>query len=243
MSVARLGSVACKRTRKAPTGTTRLRLFAESGGYCQKPDCLRPLFDDDHTVPIHVAEVAHVISAGVEGPRTDTDATSEDLRQPENLILLCPTCHTKIDMADLDYPADLLGKWKADHYARISDAFGIRRVDSRAEARAMIEQRLVGNKVIWARLGPESEYRYDPESAKADQWRREVVTQVIPNNHVIARVLLINQHLLEVKEREILSQLELHIRTLERRHLEGELVEAGQRWPSELDGVLLDERG
>lgn len=235
--------MACKRTRLAPTGTTRLRLFAESGGYCQKPDCLCPLFDDDHTVPIHVAEVAHVISAGVEGPRTNTDAMSEDLRQPENLILLCPTCHTRIDKADLDYPADLLRAWKADHYARISDAFGIRRVDSRAEARAMIEQRLVDNKVIWATLGPEGEYRYDPESAQADQWRREVVTRVIPNNHVIARVLLINQHLLEVKERKVLSQLELHIRTLERRHLEGEVVEAGPRWPSELDGVLLDERG
>ena len=59
----------CAHGRVNPATNTKLRLFADSGGYCQNPNCLEPLFKDIADETIHIAEIAHVISAGNAGPR------------------------------------------------------------------------------------------------------------------------------------------------------------------------------
>ncbi|TIM13105.1 MAG: HNH endonuclease, partial [Mesorhizobium sp.] len=55
--------------RKAIAAATRLRLFSDSAGHCQKPDCLDPLFPVELGGDKHIAEMAHVIPHGEAGPR------------------------------------------------------------------------------------------------------------------------------------------------------------------------------
>ena len=59
----------CSRGKANPKQNTRIRLFADSGGYCQNPGCAHELFLDLDSGPIHVAEMAHIFAANDDGPR------------------------------------------------------------------------------------------------------------------------------------------------------------------------------
>src|SRR5438552_18629054 len=96
--------MACSRGKAAPDDQTKLRLFASSGGYCQHPDCLRELFVDAASQSIHIAEMAHIIAASEDGPRAVANMSAARRGRYENLILLCPACHTISDRAVVRYP-------------------------------------------------------------------------------------------------------------------------------------------
>lgn len=81
--------MACNRGKANPNAQTKLRLFADSGGYCQRPDCSNRLFVDTKTTNVHLAEMAHIIAAGSDGPRADGSFTDEQKGSYENLLLLC----------------------------------------------------------------------------------------------------------------------------------------------------------
>ncbi len=84
--------------RRAIPAATRLRLFSEASGHCQKRECLGTLFPAELGGDKHIAEMAHVIPHGDAGPRhEDRPAADFDPDCFDNLILLCSTCHTKID--------------------------------------------------------------------------------------------------------------------------------------------------
>jgi hypothetical protein len=40
---------------------TKLRLFADSGGYCGNPECSAPIFKEFDDEIIHIGEIAHII--------------------------------------------------------------------------------------------------------------------------------------------------------------------------------------
>src|SRR4051812_23794593 len=105
----------CNKGRVAPTDVTKARLFADSGGYCQKPDCLAELFVDFDDRAIHVAEIAHIIAAGDRGPRANTELSVGERGDYGNLILLCPNCHTIIDKAEDKFTEGLVRQWKVQH--------------------------------------------------------------------------------------------------------------------------------
>lgn len=99
--------------------TTVKQLYASSGGHCAI--CKSSLFlkASDGT-PVQVGEIAHIYPFGQKGaPRFDEialdgfDETKKDMY--ENLILLCPKCHTEIDKISQDYPAKKLIQIKSEH--------------------------------------------------------------------------------------------------------------------------------
>src|SRR3546814_7827121 len=55
--------------RKAIPAATRLHLFSDAAGFCQKSDCLEALFPVEMGGDKHIAEMAHVIPHGDAGPR------------------------------------------------------------------------------------------------------------------------------------------------------------------------------
>ena len=69
--------------KSIPAEVTR-RLFTDSAGYCQNPDCLRELFPEEMGGLTHIAERAHIIPYG-NGPRIEqkSDATF-DLNRFDN---------------------------------------------------------------------------------------------------------------------------------------------------------------
>ena len=80
--------------RLAPTETTIKVLFALSGNRCAFPGCSHSLVNDSGQV---VSQVAHIKGVKPKAARFDPLADAEDLRQPENLLILCYAHHRETD--------------------------------------------------------------------------------------------------------------------------------------------------
>jgi hypothetical protein len=115
----------CNRGKANPDRHITLRLFSDSAGYCQRPDCANRLFVDTGTKNIHIAEIAHIIAVGGTGPRSDAKLTQGDKGSYNNLILLCANCHTTIDKSPEDFPENMILDWKRKHVDRINSLFGV----------------------------------------------------------------------------------------------------------------------
>ncbi len=105
-------------------------LWARAAGRCEFNGCNRLLYKSPVTQePVNIAEKAHIYSFSEDGPRgwgpLATNKTK--LNDLNNLMLMCPDCHTLIDQdkKGLKYSADLLGKWKREHEQRIVLVSGI----------------------------------------------------------------------------------------------------------------------
>ena len=157
----------------------------------------------------------------------------------ENLIMLCPNCHTTVDKEDESFPDHVLRKWKADHANTIRDALLIPQFRSRSEARAWLEERLLANRVIHSEFGPDSDYRFNPESEMASVWRRKVVQHVIPRNRQILAALDMSASLLAPKEKIVREMFRQHVDDQEAFHIWGNTT-IRRRFPSEVEELFRD---
>ena len=93
--------------RKGIVTNIQRRLYAESMGRCMNPDCEQELFLSNGDI----AEKAHII------PHCDTADNSF-----ENLILLCPNCHTNFDKNSA-FDMNEVKNWKIKRQEQISQIF------------------------------------------------------------------------------------------------------------------------
>jgi len=233
--------MSCSRGKANPDRHTTLRLFADSGGYCQRPDCPNPLFVDTATNNIHVAEIAHIIAASTKGPRADVKLTAAEKGSYDNLILLCANCHVTIDKAHADFPDDMVRDWKRKHVDRITSLFGAVEYPDRASARKAIEPVLLENRTVFDKHGPHNEYRQDPESELAKVWRRKLRAIVLPNNRRILAILDANRRHLREPEVKTLEAFRQHIDDLEAKHVGDGSADVATRFPAEMDAILREE--
>lgn len=232
--------MACPRGAAHPDAHTQRRLFASSGGFCQNPACERELFREVKGVRFHIAEMAHVFAASTDGPRAKGSLSEEERGAYENLILLCPICHTEIDKAPSAYPDSLILSWKRNHDERLRKMFGVVRFDSRAEARTSIEGLLAENFQIFEQYGPHIEAAQNPESGADERWKRKVLQKIIPNNSRIINILDANRHLLVGGEGRAVDMFRQHNDDLIARHIEG-FREGASRFPTEISTILKDD--
>lgn len=107
---------------------TKIFLAMKSGNVCAFKDCHKALTSDGvKSNPAIIGEAAHIYG---ESPGTKTkpasaryrqDMTDEQRNHYNNLIYLCPSCHTKIDKQEADYSAELLLSLKNEHEAWVSE--------------------------------------------------------------------------------------------------------------------------
>lgn len=232
--------MACSRGEAAPNTHTKSRLFADSAGYCQNPECNQPLFLDAGEKNIHIGEMAHVFAAADDGPRANVTLTKAERGQFENLILLCPRCHTIIDKAPEAYPDGMVLSWKRRHGERIAGLFGIVEYPTREAARSAIEPALTENRLVFEKYGPDNDYRYDPESSLARAWRMKMLSTIAPNNRRIARILEANRRHMNDDEEQWLARFKLHISDQEARHVVGQLVADAERFPAGMHRMFKD---
>lgn len=101
-------------------------LFGKSGGRCAYPECGISLVAPSLHVmdqPTNVGKVAHITAASPHGPRYDASLTVEQRRSEPNLILLCGSCHDRVDAQPLFHTTEWLGKAKKDHEDRVSRGY------------------------------------------------------------------------------------------------------------------------
>lgn len=226
--------------RKHIPAETKLRLFSEAAGHCQRPDCLCPLFPAEMGGDKHIAEMAHVIPHGDEGPRhrerPDADFQADSF---ENLILLCPTCHTIVDKDPDGYSRSTLLGWKSNHLASLAYKQGIRAYEERGQARRALLATMAENKAIWNEFAPTdgSRFEFDPESEAARAWEERVRAVILPNHFRLQAIVKANLHHLTEAELQTFAQYQEHIRGISERHVCG-VAGAAIRYPSAMDGVF-----
>lgn len=216
-----------------------LRLFADSGGYCQRPECMNRLFMDTGTRNVHIAEMAHIIAASRQGPRPDVTVTDADRGSYDNLILLCANCHTAVDKAAVDFPDTMIREWKRKHVERIKSLFSAVEYLDRASARKAIEPALRENHAVFERYGPNNDYRQDPESEIAKVWERKMRGIILPNNRRILAILDANHRHLSESETKTLEAFRQHVDDLEAKHIgEGE-EDIASLFPAGMNAILM----
>lgn len=216
-------------------------LWSESAGYCQNTQCRTDLHVLIEQQRLHLGELAHIIPASTIGPRAneDPELTEPDRAQPENILLLCPTCHRMIDKAPNAYPASLLREWKLRSQKARAQAFGSPEFDTRAEARVYIEPLIEANKAVFDRYGPRAGV-FDDE--RADQWQRHVAGTIIPNNQHLQHVLHANRQLLTAQEKATFHTWAIHAQEFEERHVKGDWTAGSTRFPTEMATILEGEQ-
>lgn len=229
--------MACVNGRISPSPVTKLRLFADSGGYCANPECRAEIFRELDGEVIHIAEIAHIISAGERGPRSSAQLSDQEKSAYDNLILLCPTCHTMIDKAEDKFPEGLILDWKKSHKDRLAEQFGIRSFGSREEAREALLPLLRENRTIFEQYGPLTDERFNPESSMPRQWIRKIHSRIIPNNRKILGILDANRSLLLDREYDVVESFRQHVEDFEAKHLAGS-PDNGRQFPVGLDKVF-----
>lgn len=229
----------CVNGRINPSSETKLRLFADSAGHCNRPECQRYLFSDPTIADYHIGEMAHLIAASNIGPRADNEYHATSKADYENLILLCPSCHTEIDKAPEVFSAEIIRTWKVTHKSRILKAIGIPKFDERNDLRRDVANYLRANKMIFDTLNPDLPYRENPEAEEAIVWKRKMVAQIIPNNQKILLLLDTNGHLLTDDELMVVEALRQHVDDLIERHL-GDSRGKSSRFPTKLNDILKD---
>lgn len=90
-------------------------LWGRAGGLCSI--CKIKLSEDKKTSneAFPFGEQAHIVAEEEGGPRGKSPLSLDQRNSYHNLILLCPTHHTKIDKAPDEYPVELLHQLKSQH--------------------------------------------------------------------------------------------------------------------------------
>ncbi|MDR3406165.1 MAG: HNH endonuclease signature motif containing protein [Chthoniobacter sp.] len=91
--------------------TTIKRLFARSLNRCAMPRCPSPIVLNG----IAVGEICHIKARNKKGPRYDPALTASEKDSYANLLLLCRTCHKRIDSDAKTFTAALLSDIKSMH--------------------------------------------------------------------------------------------------------------------------------
>ena len=121
------------------------------------------------------------------GPRAGSNYGADTY---ENLILLCPTCHTKVDKAVIDYPLCLLSDWKNAHEAWVDNSLTAARFNTVDKMLAAIERMLSENYHYFFEYGPKSKRAVEnPTSSVHAIWMARRLDVIIQNNRRISNTL------------------------------------------------------
>jgi len=104
------------------SASTKILLAMRSGERCALPECRINLTSDGvESNTVVIGEAAHIYGQKEGSARYKNEMTDDSRDHYDNLMYLCPTCHTKIDKQISDYPAEKLIEIKKSHEAWVSE--------------------------------------------------------------------------------------------------------------------------
>jgi hypothetical protein len=174
--------------KSVPLNTTR-HLWAQCGGFCQNPECNRPLFRAVDTDLVSLANVAHIIGHGSSGPRSDYEL-AEHKDGIDNLIMLCLGCHKVVDELEQRFSVEQMMVWKQSHAGRISALFEIPIIRDERQLLIEVNDLLEQNGAVFREYGPYSDNVLKGESGDGLLvWRKRCLDTIIPNNQKIIQLI------------------------------------------------------
>ena len=194
-------------------------LWGNAGATCSNPSCRTKLTARalDGRAYI-VGEMAHVIARQPLGPRGDGVGGDDSY---DNLVLLCPTCHTRVDKSPDEYPAEMLRSWKADIEEQVL-ALGRGHVFvDQADMRAFVSGLLAENHEAWRTLGPRSDIALlDPSSNAHLLWELRKADLIVPNNRKIINAIEGNRRMLSGDQQRAFAAFKNHAEAFAAHQLE-----------------------
>lgn len=233
----RMTGMACKRGRIKLTTDQDRQLFIDSAGTCLL--CQTRLFP---TSPggrsISIAERAHIVAHSPAGPRGRTTRGGSPVDDPTNLVLLCPSCHTKVDKAPTEYPAETLIALKTKRAAAVARIGGTINFANRAGARAAAEALLRQNREIFNQYGPDSDDGSLPTLEAAARWRNLVLTEIVPRNELLVSIVEVNPDLASDADHLVAEHLRAHTRDLAAKHNGDSLLAPSEKFPKAAEKIF-----
>ncbi|MBQ9273584.1 MAG: HNH endonuclease [Succinivibrio sp.] len=108
-------------SRKSLTERDLKALWGLNAAYCQLCGCKIVSVDSAGKIEI-IGETAHIAAHSPGGKRYNELPEGMDRDGPDNLILLCPNCHRKVDQDAEKYPAQELYRLKKERQQLVSEA-------------------------------------------------------------------------------------------------------------------------
>jgi hypothetical protein len=240
VGLATLIAVVCTNGRPSLSQDEDRQLFAESAGTCLL--CNTRLFAalQPGMRSMSITERAHVVAYADRGPRADVSLSAEDRNDPSNIVLLCPTCHTKVDKAPEAFPTETLLARKASRRAAVELVGGTPTFDSRDAARRAVAKILERNRVIFNNYGPSPDDGSHASREEADRWRRHVLEDIVPGNELVVAIVDINESLASGKDREAAELLRLHTQDLAEKHGGSDLMAQARRFPATANEIFAE---
>ncbi|MCE5320798.1 MAG: HNH endonuclease [Bacteroidales bacterium] len=215
------------------------KLWASSGGYCGKPDCHRDLFPFFESSEItNIEELAHIIGQSENGPRGDNELPINQRDEFDNIILLCPTCHSTVDKNPHLFPDDTIKQWKKNHMESIKNLFHVPKFNSREEARKYLRPIFAENKMIFDKYGPHSENARNKQMETELMWGKFAIQKLLPNNRIIESAIEQNQDLLQNNEFGLFIEFKLHREGFEYNKISGDVNSAVPTFPIGLENIF-----
>ncbi len=101
---------------------TKILLAMRSGQHCALPECRINLTSDGvQANTVVIGEAAHIYGEKDGSARYKKEMSNYERNHFDNLMYLCPSCHTKIDKQFEDYPAEKLIEIKRRHEVWVSE--------------------------------------------------------------------------------------------------------------------------
>lgn len=196
--------------------SAKRKLYAESMGRCMNPNCQRELFCKNGDI----IEKAHI------DPYCKTADNSF-----ENLILLCPSCHTDFDKNNAFTPEEVLG-WKRTRGEELEKMFS-KKYASFEELKKEVVPLLLENQTIF------TSYYLKENKALWDKFEATILS----NNRKIKMLLSVNLDLIQCNQQKSYSNL-AYIQTFMRHVDEFEATRIDEEksrevlFPAEIDSMF-----
>ncbi len=186
-------------------------LWGRAAGICENPECRTKVTEIGvNGKNFLTGEMAHIIAQSSEGPRGVAEAGSDSY---ENLILLCPTCHRKIDKSpEGTYTVDMLHIWKSEHEAWVNNWSEAKTYASAYEMAVEVLKILQENNMYFLEYGPNSKLaKSSPGSTAQAIWAARKLDVLLPNNRKIVRILDTNSDFLVGSLRPAALRFKMHV--------------------------------
>jgi len=182
-------------SRKSIATNIARKLWAQCGGFCQNPNCNKYLFATVEDDVVSLANVAHIIGHGKNGPRSEHElADYIEKDGMANLVMLCLECHKVVDELENKFPVEQMQEWKSSHEIKINSLFDYPQIYNEREILEQVNDLLVENKVIFEEYGPFSIQALKGSSGDAlTIWRRRCLDTILPNNQRIVGLIEANK--------------------------------------------------